>query len=142
MLGRPRPPKSPVFVEGFAPHTWRPGPVSFQIKSPQPSQLVLRYYWAHESGSCDTNQTFFCSSKAAKFSGKMRNALKRISNSRIFFVRLLVFEMWLILYMVDLYVFDHQNRSYTKSSISQILKVAQKNSGIIKFVSEQCSSFL
>ena len=43
-------------------------------------------------------------------------------------MRLLVFEMWSILFIGDFHVFDlsHQNRPCTKSTISQKLKVAQK----------------
>ena len=44
----PAPPKLPVFVEGFAPHTPRrrllpPAPDAFGLDPP--SQLVLEYHW-------------------------------------------------------------------------------------------------
>ena len=40
-------------------------------------------------------------SKVVKFTGNMRNALKLSLQFRSFFVRLLVFEIWTILCMVD-----------------------------------------
>ena len=62
----------------------------------------------------------------AKISGKMPNALKQMFIVlEFFYVRIFVFEMWLILYMGEFHVLDvsHQNRPYTKSTIPEKVKV-------------------
>ena len=49
---------------------------------------------------CDIDQKKNCS-KVAKFTGKMRNALNGVFSSRVFFVQLLVFQIWSILYLLN-----------------------------------------
>ena len=88
------------------------------------SQLVLGYYWLAFLNRVHVS-IFFCepnffSSRVAKFSGKLRNALSKLLVS--FFVQFLVFEIWLVSWMVDIDVhmvkyikIDHTSKTKSRT---------------------------